>query len=232
MGSTGVKARAFIAMNARPGMVYEAGTTFAPALQIDPMVPLSVSFTLYYPDGRKVIAQGVADATGSFAGKDRWTLDVPGVYRYTIDAEWSGYKALVPGLPADGGDMYVIEAQRPPGASGIVLNLPPLSKFDPASGMMFTGTTTAKSVRYAVITPGAVLMQGTLPVTDGRFSFPFAPGSLRSLSQSYPITNHQTGKPEVSSIVHVTFFAEETWPGTYHSFTRLIIRGNTVNYTR
>lgn len=232
MGSTGVKARAFIAMNARPGMVYEAGTTFAPALQIDPMVPLKVAFTLNYPDGRKLTAEGVADATGSFAGKDRWVLDVPGVYRYSINGDWSGYKALVPGLPDDGGEMYVIEGQRPPGAGGIVLNLPPLSKFDPAEGLMITGTSTAKSVRYAVITPGAVLMQGALPVTSGRFSFPFAPAALHNLTQTYPTTNRQTGKPELASIVHVTFFSEETWPATYHSFTRVIFRGNTVHYTR
>jgi len=232
IGSTGEKARVFLAMNARPGMVYDAGTTFVPAFQIDPMVPVNMTFTLYYPDGRQVVAQGVGDATGAWAGKDRWTLDVPGVYRYTVDGEWNGYKARVPGLPKEGGEFYVIEKDRPAGAPGIVFNLPPLSKFDPAKGTKFTGTSTAKTINYAVIIPGAVLAQGTLPVTNGKFEFVFDPAALHQLAPTYDTTNNVTGKPELGDVVHLTFFSEETSPTVYHSFVRLIIRGNTVNYTR
>ncbi|MBI5028972.1 MAG: hypothetical protein HZB51_00495 [Chloroflexi bacterium] len=232
LGSTGEKARVFIAMNARPGMVYDQGSTFAPALQIDPMVPLSVTFKLNYPDGRQVVAQGVADATGSFAGKDRWTLDVPGIYRYTIDSDWNGYKALVPGLPKTGGEMYVIEKEKPAGAQGITFNLQPLTKFDPAKGTKFTGSSTAKSIEYAIIIPGAVLGQGTIPVTNGKFEFVFDPAQLNKIAQTYDIKNNVTGKAEIGDVVHLTFFSEESKPSTYHSFVRLIIRGNTVNYTR
>jgi hypothetical protein len=69
--------------------VYTQGTTFVPAFQIDPMLPVNMKFTLFYPDGRQVIAQGVGDASGAWAGKEPWTLDVPGVYRYTVDGEWN-----------------------------------------------------------------------------------------------------------------------------------------------
>lgn len=234
LGPTGQKARIFIAMNARPGMVYDVGTTFAPALQIDPMVPINVTFTLNYPDGRQVTAAGIGDSTGSFAGKDRWTLDVPGVYRYTIDSDWSGYKGLVPGMPKEGGEIYVIEKEKPAGATGITFNLPPLTKIDPAKETKFVGSSTAKEIHFAAIIPGAVLKQGTIPVTDGKFEFTFDPAELHKIAQTYDTTNANSGKPELGDVVHLTFFSKETASdGTpYHSFVRLIVRGNTVNYTR
>ncbi|MBI5300688.1 MAG: hypothetical protein HY868_01020 [Chloroflexi bacterium] len=232
MGSTGQKSRIFLAMNVRPGMVYDQGSTFAPAFQIDPMVPVNMSFTMYYPDGRQVAAQGVGDATGSWAGKDRWALDVPGVYRYTVDGEWSGYKALVPGMPPEGGEFYVVETTRPANAPGITFDLPPLSKFDPAKGAKFTGKSTAKEIRYAAVIPGAVLAQGSLPVTNGKFELVFDPAALNKIAQTYDVVNKNSGKPELGDVVHFTFFSEETSPTVYHSFVRLIIRGNTINYTR
>ncbi len=232
MGSTGQKARVFLAMNARPGMVYDQGTAFVPAFQIDPMVPANMTFTLFYPDGRQVVAAGVGDATGSWAGKDRWTLDVPGLYRYTVDAEWNGYKGIVPGLPKEGGEIYVVETNRPANAKGITFDLPPISKFDPAKGTKFVGNSTAKEIHFAAIIPGAVLMQGALPVNNGKFEFTFDPAALNKIAQTYEIANVNSGKPEIGDVVHLTFFSEETTPSIYHSFVRLIIRGNTVNYTR
>lgn len=233
-GPTGQKARVFLAMNARPGMVYTAGTTFVPALQIDPMLPINTSFTLNYPDGRQVVAAGVGDSTGSFAGKDRWVLDVPGLYKYTVESDWNGFKGLVPGLPEEGGEIYVIEKEKPAGANGIAFNLPPLSKFDAAKGTKFTGSSTADEISFAMIIPGAVLEQGSLPVTDGKFEFTFDPSKLHGLAQTYDIANTRTGKTELGDVVHLTFFSKETMPdGTpYHSFVRLIIRGNTVHYTK
>ena len=52
LGSTGEKAR-FWLVGTRPGMLYETGAAFAPAVQIDPMLPVTVTFTLTYPDGRR-----------------------------------------------------------------------------------------------------------------------------------------------------------------------------------
>ena len=48
-------------------------------------LPAAIVFRLTYPDGRIKIAEGMADAFGSFAGAERWTLDIPGVYRYWIE---------------------------------------------------------------------------------------------------------------------------------------------------
>ena len=232
MGSTGERSRVFLAMNARPGMVYEAGTTFVPAFQIDPMVPASMKFTLHYPDGRTVVASGVGDAGGSWAGTDRWILDVPGMYRYTVESDWNGHKGLVPGMPKEGGAIYVIEKERPANAPGITFQLPPLSTFDPSKAIMFAGASTAKEVSYAMIIPGAVLAQGTTPVKNGRFEFTLDPASLHDIAQTYDVKNQVTGKAELADVVHLTFFSKETSPTTYHSFVRLIIRGNTVHYTR
>ena len=232
MGSTRERARIFLAMNARPGILYETGTTFAPAFQIDPMLPVSMRFTMRYPDGRSVVASGMGDSGGSWVGAERWPLDVPGLYRYTVDAEWNGYRGIVPGMPQEGGAIYVIERERPANATGITFALPPQSTFDPAKGITLTGSSTAHEVHYAMITPGAVLAQGMIPVQDGRFSLAFDPAALNDRAQTYEIVNQTTGKPELGQVVHVTFFARETSPVEHHSFVRLIIRGNTVLYTR
>jgi hypothetical protein len=234
LGSTGQKSRIFLAMNARPGMVYEVGTTFVPAFQIDPILPVNMKFTLFYPDGRQVVTSGIGDSSGAFAGKERWVLDVPGVYKYTVDGDWNGYKAIVPGMPKDGGEFYVQEKEKPEGATGIIFNLPTISKFDAEKGTKFQGNSTAKEIRFAAIIPGAVLMQGTLPVTDGKFEFKFDPAELNKLAQTYDVRNTNSGKAELGDVVHLTFFSEEKTSAdvSYHSFVRLIIRGNTVNYAR
>ena len=75
-------------------------------------------------------------------------------------------------------------------------------------------------------------MQGTLALDNGKFSLPFVPAALHKISQTYATTNNASGKAELSSIVHVTFFSKETLPTPHHAFTRLIVRGNTVHYTR
>lgn len=232
ISSTRERARFFLAMNARPGMVYEAGTTFAPAFQIDPIVPANMRFTLRYPDGRTVVASGVGNAGGSWAGTERWTLDVPGIYRYTVDADWNGYRGIVPGIPAEGGAMYVTEKERPAGAKGLTFDLPPISSIDPAKPTRFRGASTASEVDYAMITPGAVLEQGTIPVSKGAFSFTFDPRSLHERAQTYVVANNATGKPELANVVHLTFFSRETSPAAYHSFVRLIVRANRVHYTQ
>ncbi|MDE3193437.1 MAG: hypothetical protein KGN00_07095 [Chloroflexota bacterium] len=231
VSSTRERARFFLAMNARPGMVYEAGTTFVPAFQLDPIVPANMRFTLHYPDGRDVVAAGVAKA-GSWVGKEPWILDAPGLYRYTVAADWNGHAGIVPGIPADGGEMYVVEKDRPSGAKGIAFDLAPVSAVDPVKGATFRGMSSASEVAYAMITPGAVLEQGTLPVTKGSFSFRLDPAALYERAQTFEVKNARSGKPELSNVVHLTFFARETSPAPFHSFVRLIVRGNRVHYTR
>jgi hypothetical protein len=59
-----------------------------------------------------------------FSGAVKFPLDVPGIYTYTIDANWNGYPAFMPGLPPTGGEIYVLEAQPPPNATGIQITTP------------------------------------------------------------------------------------------------------------
>lgn len=229
VGPNGQKARFFL-VGTRPGMVYETGTSFAPAVQIDPILPATVTFTLTYPDGHKVVAQGTGDSFGSFVGKDKWLLDVPGVYRFTLEADWQGYKGAMPGLPQTGGELYVIEKERPAGATGLRLNLPEQSSFPPATGLKISGRSTAQTVYYAAVIPGAVVLQGTLPVNGGQFAYFFNPAEIAKTTPTYDTTNLVTGKSEIRDVVHLTFFSAEVSPAgvVYHSFVRLIIRGNTV----
>jgi hypothetical protein len=83
-----------------------------------------------------------------------------------------------------------------------------------------------------MVIPGAVLGQGTIPVTNGKFEFTFDPAALNKIAQTYDVKNMASGKAELADVVHLTFFSKETTPTTYHSFVRLVIRGNTVNYTK
>ncbi len=233
IGPTGERARFFL-VGTRPGMVYETGTAFAPAVQIDPILPVTVTFSLEYPDGRRVTAQGPGDGFGSFVGKDKWLLDLPGVYRFTLGAEWQGHAGRMPGLPSEGGEFYVIEKDRPANAPGLVLDLPTQSTFPPGSTITIKGKSTAQEVRYAAVIPGAAVLQGALPVSGGKFQYTFNPTEINKTTPTYDIANLVTGKPEIRDVVHLTLFSRETTAAgiPYHSFVRLILRGNTVLYVR
>jgi hypothetical protein len=71
-------------------------------------------------------------------------------------------------------------------------------------------------------------------VTNGKFEYTFDPAAIHNIAQTYDTTNNVSGKPELGDVVHFTFFSQEKAPDgkAYYSFVRLIIRGNTINYTR
>ena len=99
--------------------------------------------------------------------------------------------------------------------------------------MKITGTSTASTVYYAAVIPGAVVAQGSVAVSGGKFEYLFDPAAINQTTPTYDITNLITGRPEIRDVVQLTFFSEEKAGGTaYHSFVRLIIRGNTVIYAR
>jgi hypothetical protein len=233
LGPDGTKARFFL-VGTRPGMIYEVGTSFTPAVQIDPILSANITFKLVYPDGRQVAAQGTCDQFGTFAGKDKWLLDQPGVYRYFLEGDWQGHKGYMPGLPKEGGEFYVVEKELPAGTSGLKLNLPGESTFNPAKELVISGNSTARKIYYAAVTPGAVLDQGSVTVTSGKFEYRFNPEAINRKVPAYDITNLKTGQPEIKDVVHLTFFSEEVTPSgsTYHTCVRLILRGNTVIYVR
>ena len=103
-------------------------------LQIDPIVPGNVLFNLTAPDGSKRTAQGKGDSFGYFTSKDKWPLDQAGVWTYTVNATWNGFKGRVPGLLDQGGYIYVLE-NRSQGGPGIRLNLSEQQTFSPADGL-------------------------------------------------------------------------------------------------
>jgi len=152
VGSTGDRARFFL-VGLRPGTAFEVGSTFRPAVQIDPLLPASIHFELDYPDGRRQTADGVGDATGSFAGPSAWALDVPGVYKYRLKGTWNGFAGRMPGLPEDGGEFYVY-SKPPAGAPRLKLDGATTRTFSAAGSLTLTGTSAAAEVHYALITPG------------------------------------------------------------------------------
>lgn len=232
--STGAIGRVFL-VGPRPGMTYPVGTTFGASFQIDPILPVNISFTIKYPDGRTATTSGVSDPLqGTFSGPQKFLLDIPGIYQYTIDANWNGYPAAMPGLPASGGEIYVLEAQPPAGAAGIQILTADGATFDPVAGIHILGTSSAAQVRYTVVMPGAVLDQGYLPVVNGQFDYYFSPPNLHSKAQTYDVTDRVTGKPELGDVVHLSLFSQETTSSgqTYHSFRRVIVRANQVRVAR
>ena len=101
----------FFLVTTRPGMVYQQGTNYTAVLQIDPIVPCNVQFILIAQDGSKRTAQGKGDHFGYFTSKEKWPLDQPGVWTYTVNATWKGFKGRVPGLPDQGG-YYLCSGER------------------------------------------------------------------------------------------------------------------------
>ena len=217
----------------RPGMTYETGTLFGPAVQVDPVLPASLTFELEFPDGRRIVTSGIADTAGSWIGA-KWTLDTPGIYKFHLSGEWNGNAAVMPGLPPEGGFLYVIESNRPAGAPGLRFDLPAESTFDPKLGTTITWHSSGSTVAFASLIPGAVLDQGTLAVTDGTFRLTWNPHEMNRRSQTYDIVDRATGRAALYDVVHLTFFSEETAPdGTrYHAFQRVLLRGNKIICTK
>ena len=231
-GPFGLKARFFL-VGLRPGMMYETGSLFTPAVQIDPVLPVSIRFVMTYPDGRQVTAEGVGDSFGTFAGKDKWLLDIPGIYHYTLEGDWQGYKGYMPGLPPGGGEFYVVNKDKPADAPSLLINLAEETTFPADKGISFTGSTTADSVYFAAVMPGAVLEQGSLHVVNGKFEYKFDPAFLNNSTSTYDITNKQTGKPDIKDVVQLSFFSKEIASDgkAYYSFARVIFRGNKAIYS-
>jgi hypothetical protein len=71
-------------------------------------------------------------------------------------------------------------------------------------------------------------------VVSGQFDYYFSPPALHSHAQTYDVTNRVTGKAELGDVVHLSLFSEEkTASGqTYHSFKRVIARGNQVRVAK
>ncbi len=227
-GPLGEKARFFL-VGLRPGTAFPVGATFRPALQIDPLLPVNIRFTLTYPDGRQKIAEGAGDRFGSFAGSTAWPLDVAGVYRYQIAANWNGFQGRMPGLPESGGEFFVYTPIKPAGAAGLRVDGASQRTFSAAATTTIAGSTTAPVVHYTLITPGAVIEQGDLEVRGGRFQYVFDPAAVHQKVPLYDIASITTGKPQIGRVIHLTFFAEEEAGGSsYFDVTRVILRGTTV----
>jgi hypothetical protein len=228
----GVAARFFLTP-VRPGMVYLQDSTFGAVLQIDPVVPCDVRFTLTAPNGTVYATTGKGDQYGYFVAADKWLLRSPGVWTYTVIATWNGYFGKVPGLPDLGGWIFVIENGEPP-AEGMTLQVPPAQTFSPTAGLNVTGQTTSTQVHYAIIIPGAVLDEGTVQVQNGHFRYSFDPQRMADKIKTYDIINLVNGKPEIGRVVHLTFFSEEQTPSgvVFHSFVRVVLRGTTAVYVK
>ena len=222
----------FFLVPVRPGMVYKLGTNFSAVLQIDPVVPCSVQFTLTAPDGSKKVANGKGDRFGYFISKEKWPLDQPGVWKYIVNATWNGYQGRVPGLPDEGGYIYVLDSENSSGP-GMTLNLSGEQTFSPTDGLDIQGNSSATHVYFAAIIPGAVLEEGIIPVVDGKFVYKFDPKRMADKIKTYDIINLVNGRPEIGRIVHLTFYSEENGAdGPYSSFVRVILRGTTAIYTK
>jgi hypothetical protein len=223
----------FFLVPIRPGSVYQVGATFGAVLQIDPIVPCNVTFTLIAPDNTTRVTRGMGDKYGYFVGVDRWPLDQAGVWTYTVNASWNGYQGRVPGLPEMGGWIYVLENGTLPGP-GLNLTMPRQQTFSALTGLNITGQSTSSKVYVAAIIPGAVLEEVILPVSNDTFRYVFNPQNMANKIQTYDVINVVNGRPEIGRVVHLTFFSEElTASGvTYHSFARVILRGTTAIYVK
>ena len=233
LGADGQRFRVFL-VSLRPGMVYEPGTAFAPVFQIDPILPIHIHCALKDPDGNVVKEwDGNGDGFGYFVGADRVTLDRPGLWIYTVQSDWQGYPGHVPGLPDEGGHIYVIDKPQPAGRAGLKLALKNQQSFKVEDGLTIDGFSNADEVYFAAVTPGCVVDQGQLSVDGGRFVYKFDPAAIHQRVPIYDTQNLRNGKLELGRIIHLTFFArQKAADGTpYYAFARVIFRGNSAIYS-
>ncbi|MBF0501590.1 MAG: hypothetical protein HQM09_15735 [Candidatus Riflebacteria bacterium] len=231
IGADGSKSRFFLA-SARPGTVYEQNAVFVPFVQVDPILPVHIRYVLRYPDGSEKITEGVCDKFGHFIGHERWPLEQAGVYVFKISADWNGHKGYVPGLPEEGGFLFVRESTAP-NQSGLKLALAEQQTFDVTAGLKIDGSSSADEVCFTAIMPGAIIDQGRIPVKNGSFTYHLDPAEVNRRIPIYDIENRGTRHKEIGRIIHLTFFSFEkpTDIKPFHSFNRVVIRGTTALYT-
>lgn len=248
-GPTAEPARFFL-VGYRPGMALPPATPWKPAIQVDPMVPATIKVTLVGPGGT-VLNQWSGDAVdGSWAGGTPVTLTTPGVYQYQLSAAWSDgsttHFGKMPGLPAcaavaegapaaEGapvgcGEFYVYTSPRPSPQLGLIVDMPVESSFKPTDALDVTGRSSASAVHYALLMPGAVLAQGTIPVAgDGTWRHRIDPVALHAKAPIYDIHKVTDGSPAIGRVLHLSLFSEETTGSeTFWDFRRVIVRGTTV----
>lgn len=75
-------------------------TSRAPtSLYADPIVLCDVQFILMPLTAQRGPLRANGTVFGYFTSKEKWPLDQPGVWTYTVNATWNGFKGRVPGLP-------------------------------------------------------------------------------------------------------------------------------------
>lgn len=240
VGPKGQKARFFLTPSFRPGMTYTLGTTWKPVLQVDPMVPATISLKLTYPDGTTIKTDGGLVADGSWMGAAQ-TLNQPGIYRVEVSADWQGFTGTIPGLPSTGGEFYVLGAPKPVGEQGLVVDRSKETLFSLSDKLRIEGHSTGTSVHYALIMPGAVIAQGEVPVQNGSFVVEIDPPAINASTPIFDLINYVTGtfwgsQPAADQhkttrkIMHLSLFSKEkASDGTeFWDFHRVITRGTTV----
>lgn len=240
IGSKGEAARFFLTPSFRPGMTYMQGATWRPALQVDPMVPATVTLKLTYPDGSSTGPESSLVVDGSWTGAPQ-VLTQPGVYRVEVSALWDGHTATIPGLPATGGEFYVLGEPKPAGAQGLVVDREKETVFKLSDNLRIEGRSTATTVHYALIMPGAVIAQGTADVVDGRFVVEINPTAVHASTPIYDLMNYATnllwGNQATADqykasrkIMHLSLFSKEKASDgkEFWDFHRVITRGGTV----
>jgi hypothetical protein len=87
-------------------------------------------------------------------------------------------------------------------------------------------------VFYTVITPGAVVDQGTITTKNGMFSYVLDPAAINKRIHIYDTENRKSGRKEIGRVTHFTFFELEKPINVapFNSFQRVVIRGNTILY--
>lgn len=239
IGSKGAKSRFFVA-GFRPGTVLTEGTIWKPGMQVDPLLAVKLSLKLDQLKGSDWTTMGTAEAMGgadgSWLSPTAFTLKEPGAYRFSLNGEWTdtaGKKYLggMPGLPTEGGEFYVASAIRPSGAVGLTVSLPTLSSFTFSDKLIVSGTSTASTVRYTLLMPGAILGQGEIPVTDGKYSIALDPGTINKTTPIYDFISLLTRQPMTygGRILHLSLAAQEKHNGVdFWDVKRVIARGTTV----
>jgi hypothetical protein len=252
-GSTGEKNRFFL-VGYRPGMGVEQGSTWRPAIQVDPQVPATIHVELMDPSGAVVKSWTGPSAGGTYSNADGFLLSQPGVYKYLLTGTWvddiagsatlgQPFTSTMPGLLGNIGEFYVFTKDckedgsvpapcRPAGATGLTFDVPPnLSPTEPRTIIGHSSSRGGK-VRYAIIMPGAVLAQGDTDVdASGTFTLTISPTALHAAAPIYDIASVTDHRPELPGrVLHISFLSEETAAdGTrYQDFKRIVVRGSTV----
>ncbi len=188
-----VKGREFFIFEAgapSQGVIYEIGDPLGIGGFVFPSTEgINCTKTIVYPDGREFVSSGISNKIGLLKMSPNMTIaDIPGVYKIKEKC-WFGDKSGDVLGTGDGAYNIYVDDNSP--QKYFHFQMPGYFRVNPDKGLHLIGKLVEDiedaRLTYSIIMPGAVMDEGTLPVSDREFDYLFIPEEFNAQFPNYDL---------------------------------------------